>query len=145
MNTEDYRRENMRRYIGANGGPTAVSKQLGYSNGSYLVQMTGPNPSRPITEKSARFFESKLGMEPGSLDREVPLAVLPKRSVRQQSVDVQQLAQVIDALTSACKNETADLPTAKFAEIPTLVAKDAAEHGGQVRPDFVTTLVRLAK
>lgn len=44
--TFDYRRENLRNYVDQNGGPTAVAAKLGYTNGSFLVQMIGPKPIR---------------------------------------------------------------------------------------------------
>jgi hypothetical protein len=35
---------------------------------SYLSQIAGPNPTRPITEKTARKIEKALRLKPNSLD-----------------------------------------------------------------------------
>lgn len=166
LSVTDYRRENLRRYIDSNGGPTAVAKRLGYTNGSYLVQMVGPNPSRPISEKNARNFEFKLGLPAGTLDREVPMdfapspaaparfsARLPESAPVVQdraatygtAMDAVHLANIIGVLAQVCKEQSVELPTGKFADVLALTVADAGAHGGQVREDFVKTLVRLTK
>jgi hypothetical protein len=66
----DTRRENVRRLMREAGGPTALATQLGYANGSYIAQVAGPNPHKPITEKVAREWEAKLGIPAGWLDRQ---------------------------------------------------------------------------
>lgn len=156
LSVTDYRRENLRRYIDSNGGPTAVAKRLGYSNGSYLVQMVGPNPIRPISEKNARNFEFKLGLPAGTLDQAVPMdfTPAPTRTVTQvreaspryaTAMDATHLATIINVLSQVCQAEGAELPTGKFADVLALIVADAGEHGGQVREDYVKTLVRLTK
>lgn len=62
------RRNNLRELVAAQGGPTSVSKVLGYANGSFLAQLIGPNPSREISEKIARSMETRLGIPLGTLD-----------------------------------------------------------------------------
>jgi hypothetical protein len=62
------RRQNLRREVEARGGPSAVAKLLGHSNGTYLPQLIGPNPIRDISEQSARKIEEKLHLPYGSLD-----------------------------------------------------------------------------
>jgi len=69
----DARRERLRQYVTDHGGPTSVAKALGYSNGSFLSQLIGPNPTRPFTEKVARSIEERLALAPGWLDSQVPL------------------------------------------------------------------------
>ena len=64
------RLENLRSIIKDRGGVSKLAKETGYSNPSFLSQMAGPNPSREITEKSARKIEGQLGLEPGTLDRQ---------------------------------------------------------------------------
>ncbi len=66
----DQRRVNLRSLIGQWGGPTSLAKKLGHSNGSYLAQLAGPNPSREISERVAREIEQKLGLPAGWLDQE---------------------------------------------------------------------------
>lgn len=69
-NVFDVRRENLRRLVGQWGGPTSLSRKLGHSNGSYMAQLVGPNPSREISEKVAREIEGKLGLPVGWMDQE---------------------------------------------------------------------------
>lgn len=64
------RRENLRELMRAWGGPTSLAKKLGHSNGSYIAQLAGPNPSRDVSEKVAREIESKLGLAVGYLDQQ---------------------------------------------------------------------------
>jgi phage repressor protein C with HTH and peptisase S24 domain len=64
------RLENLRRLAAALGGPTQLSYKLGYANGSYLAQLAGPNPTRPVGEKVARDIEAKLGLPAGWMDQE---------------------------------------------------------------------------
>lgn len=65
----DTRRDNLRQLIRAWGGPTSLAKKLGHSNGSYIAQLAGPNPSREVSEKVAREIEGKLGLTLGYLDQ----------------------------------------------------------------------------
>lgn len=64
------RLENMRTLIIYSDGPLNLSRRLGYSNGSFIVQMAGPNPRRGITPKQARKIERKLGLPDLILDSE---------------------------------------------------------------------------
>lgn len=61
------RRANLRRLAGAHGSGV-LAQRLGYTTGSYISQMIGPNPVRPVTERTARVIEQVLGLEPGWLD-----------------------------------------------------------------------------
>lgn len=149
LTIDDFRLENMRRFINENGGPTAVSKRLGYSNGSYLVQMTGPNPTRPITEKSARSFEHRLGMKPGSLDQAVEVppqtrASRPKSKATSEPTGPSHMVDIINTVTSLVKESGAQMSTQKFADLMALAATDAELHQGKVRRDYVNQLIRLA-
>lgn len=149
MDVWETRRENMRGVIDEKGGVKAVSTLLGFSNSSYLVQMTGPNPSRPITEKSARKFELKLGLASGALDMPLPAdyAIRPyskKRTTERVTSDL-DLGAVISAVGQVLHEEKVELPTAKFATLLTLVVNDAKEHGGIVREELIKLLVDLAR
>lgn len=62
----DRRRDTLRLIVEKRGGVSKVSKMLGYTNPSFMSQMIGPNPTREITEKTARKFEEKLGLEHGT-------------------------------------------------------------------------------
>jgi hypothetical protein len=67
----EVRRANVRQLMGERGGLTDLSKRLGYKNPSFLSQMTGPEPTREITEKTARKIEKALALDPGSLDQPI--------------------------------------------------------------------------
>lgn len=66
----DIRRENLRTLARQWGGPTSLSRKLGHSNGSYLAQLIGPNPSRDVSEKTARDIENRLQLPTGWMDAE---------------------------------------------------------------------------
>lgn len=61
------RRKNLRRLADQHGA-SALADLLGHSNPSYMSQMIGPNPTRVVSERTAREIEWHLGIEPGSLD-----------------------------------------------------------------------------
>ena len=48
-----------------------LARDLGWT-ASYLSQLIGPNPSRAVSERTARSVEQKLKLEPGYLDSEGP-------------------------------------------------------------------------
>lgn len=68
MSIYDIRRENLRLICARHGGKQAVALKLGHSNGSYLSQLIGPNPSKQISEPVAREYEQTLGLQPGCVD-----------------------------------------------------------------------------
>lgn len=68
----DRRRDTLRLIVEKRGGVSKVSKMLGYTNPSFMSHMIGPNPTREITEKTARKFEDKLGLSHGTLDGDAP-------------------------------------------------------------------------
>ena len=73
----DLRRDNLRRLIQQHDGPAALARRLGYKNAAFLVQMAGPHPSRPVTERTARGFEEKLKLPSGWLDAAPDAATPP--------------------------------------------------------------------
>ena len=169
MNISDYRRENLRRFTDANGGPTAVAKRLGYSNSSYLVQMIGPNPMRPVSERTARNVEEKFNLPEGTLDRPAPSIPLqaaqrpanplpviePPAPAAATAPDVaaspgapistRQIMDLVQFVGRVCESQGVALSTPKFADILAIAIADAETHGGQPREDTVKTLVRLAR
>lgn len=156
MNISDYRRENFRRFAAANGGPTDVAKRLGYSNASYIVQMIGPNPTRPVTERTARRVEAEYNLPENTLDKPlaaIPMAEAPRPAVVAPEPAVvasagmtgQQIGELVQWVGRICEIEGATLSTPKFADIVALAVTDAQAHGGQPREDMVKTLVRLAR
>ena len=143
----DIRRANIRQLIQERGGLTSLSNALGYKNPSFLSQMTGPRPSRDVTEKTARRIEQVLGLGAGSLDRQksayAPIQAQPDPSPEHEAA-VAMVADVIRVVGLACADEGLQLGPAKFAEIVALAFGDAAERG-QPRADRVKQLVRLLK
>lgn len=153
------RRENMRQIIAnTDGGVKTISSKLGYSNSSYLVQMAGPNPTRPISERNARTFELKLGLEAGTLDKALPAGYVPQET-RKAPIASEPLARynqpqplsdvdigaLVLAVGKVLQIEKVDLPTAKFAALLSIAVNDAKEHGGQPREDVIKSLVDLAR
>lgn len=68
----DIRLRNLRRLLDQAGGAIHLAPTLGYSNPSYLSQLAGPNPTRTISERTARTIEQKLGLPEGCMDGELP-------------------------------------------------------------------------
>jgi hypothetical protein len=63
------RRANLMVLIGQHDGRKGLGEALGYSNGSFISQLTGPCPRRKISEGLARKFEVKLGLTTGWMDK----------------------------------------------------------------------------
>lgn len=155
----DNRRENLRSLMKQHG-PLPLSEKLGYANSSFLVQMAGPNPSRPVSEKNARKFELALGLAAGALDEapgafaqrigtavtmSAPPTPLPTLT---DSVPVDQVVpMVLDVLSlvrQVSGDEQVSLPEPKFNDLVAMAFRDSLEHGGP-RQDFVRSILRLVK
>lgn len=67
---ERLRATNLRQLIQVHRGPKRVAEIAGYSNASFLSQMTGPNATRRVSERTARKLEHLLGLDAGWLDRQ---------------------------------------------------------------------------
>lgn len=143
----EIRRANVRSLIGERGGLSALSAKLGYKNPSFLSQMTGPDPTREITEKTARKIESALGLGVGSLDVPLGQQRAAQTPARGGSVDeglVQFVADTIRTIGTACEAEGVAPAPSKFSEIVALVLSETLERGS-ARPERVQALVRLLK
>lgn len=70
------RRANLRKLADQHGS-TNLAQRLGYSSVSFLCQMIGPNPRRPVTEKTARAVEDELGLQPGWMDLDLEVHAEP--------------------------------------------------------------------
>jgi hypothetical protein len=80
-----YRRSNVRAFLATSGhSMVSVSKELGYTNSSFLGQMVGANPLRPITDKTVRKIEEAFNLEPLSLDKPAEIT-LDDLNVREQA------------------------------------------------------------
>lgn len=143
----DTRRERLRKLVEQFGGPAALAKRLGYANASFIVQMTGPNPSRDVTERTARAIEDKLRMAAGTLDEPLPAAqrVAPvSQATPLVGADLPFIAEVIRSVGHIAEQEQVQVGPEKLSNLVALVLIDASEHGG-VREDQVRRLLDLVK
>lgn len=137
MDIYEIRRANLRQLMRDWGGPTSLATKLGHTNGSYLAQLAGPNPSREISEKVARAIEVALDLPAGWMD---------KRNEPRQSagLDEQTLAKAIRVVTAALDDAGLRPPSNKFADLVSLVYEHARTTG-RVDEAHVQRLVRLMK
>lgn len=168
MTTLINRRTNLRRLANTYGW-TALAKRLGYRQPSFLVQMAGPNPTREVTEKSARRFEVDLGLPEGSLDvvaNEVPPAdqiraldtlvnqvpaptsaptsapTLPQMSEGETSRFVQD---TIRAVSLTIGQQGVNLDKMKHLQIVSMAISDAVDNGGKIDNSYIANIVKLLK
>lgn len=132
------------------GGPTRLALRVGHSNGSFISQVAGPNPTRRISEDMARSFEEKLALPKGFLDADnkapqtLPGQLPPV--VMTPVVIPNLLAHVTKAVLVAVENmDVGDRPPIdKVGDIVEL----AYQHGvalGQVDEEYVRALVGLSR
>lgn len=142
MEIIEIRRKNLRDLMDKHT-PGSLASMLGYQQSSFLSQMAGPNPTRPVTEKTARAFEKILGLETGAMDVSVEeLAISPPISTEKL---VELLVNAIRAVGRACKAEAVNVSTDKFADIVVLTFEDSLEHDGILREDRIKQIVGLFK
>jgi hypothetical protein len=128
------RRDNLRALVKEWGGPTSMAKKLGHTNGSYLAQLIGPNPSREISEKVAREIEGKLALPVGWLDQE--------HDGQGRQVDDQALGECVRAVAAAIRDAGLRPNPDTYANLVSL----AYEHTkliGRVDEPYIQKLVRL--
>lgn len=128
------RRENLRGLMTQWGGPTSLAKKLGHSNGSYVAQLVGPNPSREISEKVARDMEAKLGLPLGWLDQE--------HANNGRPVDDQTLAECVRAVAAAIRDANLRPDPDTYATLVGL-AYEHTKLTGRVEEPYIQRLVRL--
>lgn len=128
------RRENLRKLMHEWGGPTSLAKKLGHSNGSYIAQLVGPNPSREISEKVAREMEGKLGLPVGWLDQE--------HDGRGRQIDDQTLAECVRAVAAAIRDAGLRPDPDTYATLVGL-AYEHTKLTGRVEEPYIQRLVRL--
>jgi hypothetical protein len=152
MKIFEIRRENLRELAAART-TTGLAKILGYRHPSFISQMIGPNPTREITEKSARSYERKLSLESGYLDRP-PLGNASATSIgdalecftNDQIKRINDmLAEVIQLVGSILQSEEITLSPSRFADLLTLAVGDAMEHNGAPRDSQIKQMVKLLK
>lgn len=141
MNIADIRRTNLRALIEQHGGVSRLSEKLGYRSPSFLVQQAGPNPSREVTEKSARNFEQKLGLPAGTLDQDAALT-----QQAPVAIDSGVISDVIRLVGTLMAREQVPVPAPeRFADLLALAVTDTLEHGGVPREAHIRSVVRLLK
>lgn len=128
----ELRRENLRKLIAQNGGVLALGLKLGYSDGSFISQVAGPNPRRPISESTARTIETKLDMPTGWLDAQHVDAAFS------QELMLECMAAVDEAIEAAGKKTT---PQIKREVVG--LAFDQAKVAGHIDRDFIRKLTHL--
>lgn len=142
MDLKTNRIANARLAIEQAGGVGQVAAKMGYANASFLVQMFGPNPTRPASEKTVRKMEAALRLPTGSLDQQ-PRDQLPAASATQ--VNTQQLVQMIQMVSRLSSEEGVTLTTDRFATLVAMAYEESAEHAGQVREGKIRQVVQLLK
>lgn len=132
----DTRRDNLRNLITQWGGPTSMAKKLGHSNGSYIAQLAGPNPSREVSEKVARDVEHKLGLPIGWLDQEHP--------GNGRQVDDATLSDCVRAAAAAIRDAGRKPDPDAYANLVAL-AYEHAKLTGRIDETFIKRIVELTK
>lgn len=132
----EQRRENLRALMHTWGGPTSLAKKLGHSNGSYLAQLAGPNPSREVSEKVAREMEAKLGLPLGWLDQEHP--------GHGRQLDDATLSECVRAVATALRDVGHKTTPDQMADLTALVYEHT-KLTGRVDEAFINKLVRLTR
>jgi hypothetical protein len=130
------RRVNLRALIGQWGGPTSLSRKLGHSNGSYIAQIAGPNPSREISEKVAREIESKLGLPVAWMDQDHPAGG--------QQLNDQALTEVVKAVATVLRDAGLRPDPETYGTLVQL-AYDRAKLTGRIDEHYIQKLTTLAR
>lgn len=145
MKLTDIRRDNLRAFVKANGGSTAVSTRLGYRNASFLSQQIGPRPTREVTEKTARAVEAAYNLPAGVMDQ-------PEMGTGQAvaapgaAITTAMVSDVIRLVGSVLQAEGVEpVGPEKFANLVALALADAVEHAGQMRAGHIQAIARLMK
>lgn len=136
----DNRRTNLRMLIDQWGGPLPISRKLGYRNASFIVQMAGPNPTREISERTARKIEEALGLAPGWLD-----AHPAGNNGDRVAVDMTLVSRAITAVAATADDFGIRLTPVKLGDIVALVYTDAEAHAGTIRHEFIKSIFNLIK
>lgn len=140
----ELRRANVRQLLGERGSLTELSKRMGYRNPSFLSQMLGPEPTREITEKTARKIEKALGLGQGSLDQPIGYQRPSQAPSRPDPQIVALVADVIRMVGQECDAAEVHPSPGKLADIAALVLAASFEQGAPPA-DHIKKIVRLLK
>ena len=130
----EVRRTNLRLLIDQWGGPKPLAKKLGYSKASFMVQMGGPNPTRKVTERTARRIEKALELPTGWMDKEVEAGGT--------GVNNAFVHDVIQTVAQEAEDRGIRLSPAKLSNIVMMVLEDA-EGSNTIRPEYIKQLLQL--
>lgn len=118
-----------------------MATKIGWTD-SYLHQLFGPNPIRPVTERTARHIERKLGLREGALDQESAVAL---------EVATNALADPLESLMTTIDRELRasdmlPLRDEKYRALVTHLFRFSSK-GGEVPVDVeeVRSLLRLLR
>lgn len=117
-------------------GASGLAKRLDHSGPSYIGQLLSGR--RPMTEKTARAIEEKLGLTVRALD------ALPGEDAPFTNSDNAMVAASIRALGDALEETSTQIPPQKFAELVALIYEKAA-RAGRVDVEHVRRLLKLVK
>lgn len=131
----EIRRDNLRALLRQWGGPTSLAKKLGHSNGSYIAQLVGPNPSREISEKVAREIEAKLRL---------PIAWLDLEHSETVKLDDQVLGDCVRAVAAAIRDAGIKPDPDRYAILTGLVY-EYLRLTGHVDEVYINKLISLMK
>jgi hypothetical protein len=110
---------------------------MGHANPSFLVQMAGPNPTRNVSEKTARHLESALGLPAGWLD-------LPQAAAQPVSVDATTISSSVQRVLAMCNVMGLTLSATKQGDLIGLLY-ETETLGGKIDDSLLRQLVLLAK
>jgi transcriptional regulator with XRE-family HTH domain len=133
---DDLRRSNFQRLVDRYGA-ASLAKRLGLTGPSYIGQLLSGR--RPLSEKTARKFEEKLGLTVRSLDIEGDGGPIPF-----VGTDNVLLADSIRVLGELIEQEKVRPAPEKFAELVSMVYAQAVQSG-RLDHDHARRLVKLIK
>lgn len=144
------RLNNLRLLIAQHGGPAKLGEKLGYANGSYLVQLAGPNPSRKVKEETARHIEGVLDLGENWLDTPRGNGIDPApikksavaRAAKAQSQSQVQMTEVVSLVGTVLRGHSLNPPPDIFALLINLTW-DHANKNGKISEDYVHDLCIL--
>ncbi len=136
----DIRLANLKSLIVQWGGPTSLAKKLELSGPSFLSQMVGG--IRPLTEKTARKVEQKLGLAPGWMDQDHDT---PGNTLRAAAIDDSLITKTVSLVGAKLQESNLQLRPDKFAELVSLAYGEACRSGGTLDENFVERLVQLMR
>ena len=138
----EIRRDNLRTIINDRGA-TSVAKACGYNSPSYISQMAGKNPTRPITEDNARKFEIGLGLPKRWLDierdsfgnqiAEKSPSPVKEAPIPITTVDVDRFTLVASIVRDAANERKLTLTTKQFTEVVSIVYDDFSKDSPSLK------------